>query len=123
MTPQQTVETFIAHVNALDMDAAVALLAEDVVYDNVPMPTVRGRAAAKAFLAQLPTESMHWEVHAIAASGNTVLTERTDRFVLMGGHALAIRVMGAFDVADGSITHWRDYFDLKQFMDQMPPPS
>ncbi|WP_448586242.1 limonene-1,2-epoxide hydrolase family protein [Thermaurantiacus sp.] len=119
LSPQQTVETFIARMNAMAIDEAVALLSEDVVYDNVPMPTVHGRAAARAFLAQLPAEAIDWEVHAIATTGNTVLTERTDRFVLPGGRQIAIRVMGAFEVRDGCITHWRDYFDLKQFTDQM----
>ncbi len=125
MTPLETVHLFLARVNALDLDGACALLAEDVVYDNVPMPTVHGRAAARAFLGQLPATAMDWELHAIAATGDsasgTVLTERTDRFTLADGRALAIRVMGAFDVAGGRITAWRDYFDLGQFMAQMTP--
>lgn len=121
MTPLETVHLFLARVNALDLDGACALLAEDVVYDNVPMPTVHGRAAARAFLGQLPATAIDWEVHAIAAAGATVLTERTDRFTLADGRTLAIRVMGAFDVADGEIAAWRDYFDLGQFMAQMAP--
>ena len=28
--------------------------------------------------------------------------------------------MGTFEVADGKITAWRDYFDMNQFMSQMP---
>jgi limonene-1,2-epoxide hydrolase len=28
-------------------------------------------------------------------------------------------VMGTFEVKDGKIAAWRDYFDMKQFMDQM----
>lgn len=119
MTPQQTVETFIARINAMQTESALALLADDVVYDNVPMPTIHGRDAARAFLAQLPYDAAEWIVHAIAAHGDTVLTERTDRFHL-GGKWLEIRVMGAFVVQDGQITHWRDYFDLGQFMAQMP---
>lgn len=125
MTPHEAVERFIALVNALDLDGACALLAADVVYDNVPMPTVHGRAAARAFLGQLPATAMDWEVHAIAATGDaergTVLTERTDRFTLADGRRLEIRVMGAFDVAGGQISAWRDYFDLGQFMAQMAP--
>jgi limonene-1,2-epoxide hydrolase len=27
--------------------------------------------------------------------------------------------MGAFEVREGKIAAWRDYFDMKQFMDQM----
>lgn len=29
--------------------------------------------------------------------------------------------MGAFEVHDGRITAWRDYFDMKQFQDQLTP--
>jgi limonene-1,2-epoxide hydrolase len=123
MTPQETVETFIARINAMETDAAMALLAEDVVYDNVPMPTVHGREAARAVLAQLPYDAAEWIIHAIAASGTTVLTERTDRFRMPGDRWIALRVMGAFEVRDGQITHWRDYFDLAQLMAQMSPPA
>jgi limonene-1,2-epoxide hydrolase len=28
-------------------------------------------------------------------------------------------VMGTFEVRDGKIAAWRDYFDMNQFMDQM----
>jgi limonene-1,2-epoxide hydrolase len=123
MTPLETVETFIARINAMETDAALSLLAEDVVYDNVPMPTVHGREAARAFLGQLPYDAAEWIVHAIAANGNMVLTERTDRFRLPGDRWIAIRVMGAFDVSDGEIRSWRDYFDLAQFMAQMTPEA
>jgi limonene-1,2-epoxide hydrolase len=28
--------------------------------------------------------------------------------------------MGTFEVDDGKITAWRDYFDMNQFMSQLP---
>ncbi|QMW21927.1 limonene-1,2-epoxide hydrolase family protein [Sandaracinobacteroides saxicola] len=118
MTAQAVVEQFIGHINAMETDAALALLADDVVYDNVPMPTLHGREAARAFLAQLPYDAAAWIVHAIAATGDTVLTERTDRFHV-GSRWIEIRVMGAFVVREGRISHWRDYFDLQQFMAQL----
>jgi limonene-1,2-epoxide hydrolase len=57
-------------------------------------------------------------VHAIATNGALVLTERTDHFK-MGDRWIAIRVMGTFDVQEGLITQWRDYFDLAEFMGQL----
>jgi limonene-1,2-epoxide hydrolase len=39
-----------------------------------------------------------------------VLTERTDAIVL-GRFRMAFWVCGRFEVVDGQITHWRDYFD------------
>ena len=58
-------------------------------------------------------------VDAIAADGGTVLTERHDVFTFANGE-IDLPVMGTFEVADGKITAWRDYFDMNQFMSQMP---
>lgn len=119
MTATETVQAFIAGFNRMDLDASFTLLADTVVYHNIPMQPLRGRDAARAFLGQLPFDAAEWITHAIAANGNTVLTERTDRF-RVNGRWVEIRVMGAFEVTDGRITAWRDYFDMAQFMAQMP---
>lgn len=122
MTPIATVEAFIAHLNAMALDKAWALLAPEVVYHNMPLAPVTGPAAVKAVFDQIPMKGMDWETHAIASTGgNVVLTERTDRFTLMDGREVALKVMGAFEVEGGRITHWRDYFDLNQWMVQMAP--
>ena len=118
MTPQHIVETFIAHWNACDIDAMIALCAEDIVYHNVPMEPIHGTAAMRAmvegFLADIAR--CEWQTHAIAANGAMVLTERTDIFHFKDGRRAAIRVMGTFEVgADGRITAWRDYFDMAEF--------
>jgi limonene-1,2-epoxide hydrolase len=118
MTPQQTVEAFIAHWNACDIEAMLALCAEDIVYHNIPMEPVGGtaqmRAMVEGFLANIA--SCDWQTHAIAANGNVVLTERTDGFNFKDGRKAAIRVMGTFELNDaGLITGWRDYFDMGEF--------
>ncbi len=48
-----------------------------------------------------------------------MLTERTDRFQI-GEKWLELPVMGSFELADGKITAWRDYFDMAQFQSQLP---
>lgn len=118
MTPQQTVEAFIGHWNACNIDAMLALCAEGIVYHNIPMEPVNGTAAMRVmiegFLADIA--SCDWQTHAIAANGNTVLTERTDIFNFKDGRRAAIRVMGTFDLdAEGRIAAWRDYFDMLEF--------
>lgn len=124
MTPQQTVEAFITHWNACDVDAMLALCAEDIVYHNIPMEPIHGttqmRAMVEGFLGDLA--GCDWQTHAIAASGNTVLTERTDGFTFKDGRRAAIRVMGTFELnADGKITAWRDYFDMAEFQREFAP--
>lgn len=118
MTPQETALAFIGHWNACDIGSMMALCADDIVYHNVPMEPIRGTAAMRAmvegFLANVA--ACDWIVHAIAATGNQVLTERTDGFTFKDGRRAAIRVMGTFDIgADGRITGWRDYFDWLEF--------
>lgn len=119
MTPQQTVEAFIGHWNACDIDAMLDLCAQGIVYHNIPMEPVHGTAAMRemvvGFLADIA--SCDWQTHAIAANGNTVLTERTDAFNFKDGRRAAVRVMGTFELDEaGHITAWRDYFDMAEFV-------
>jgi limonene-1,2-epoxide hydrolase len=111
--PTAVVERFIDHLRAVtDNDAAVRLLAVDVVYENSWMPTLRGRERVRKLfqaLIRIGTEvEMH--VHAISANGPTVLTERTD--VLQWGRLrVQFWICGRFDVHDGQIVVWREYYD------------
>ena len=50
-------------------------------------------------------------VAAIAADGAAVLTERTDALIF-GPLRLQFWICGVFEVHNGRITLWRDYFDL-----------
>lgn len=121
MTAQAVVEAFIDGFNRMDLEGSYALLSDGIVYHNIPMQPVTGTAGVRAFLDQMPFDAAEWIVHAIAANGDKVLTERTDRFRI-GGRWIEVRVMGTFEVHDGLITAWRDYFDLQQFLAQVNPP-
>lgn len=113
MTPLETVNAFIALINASDLDGALALCADDIEYDNVPMGTNHGLAAAREFLTPMVDgmDRVEWIVHREAATGAVVCNERTDRFHKGDRHA-DIPVMGVWEVHDGRITLWRDYFDM-----------
>ena len=47
------------------------------------------------------------------------LRNRVDVFKLRD-KTFEVPVMGTFEVSDGKINAWRDYFDLNQFTSQMP---
>lgn len=118
MSPRETVETFIGHWNSGEMEAVYAMCTPDVTWHNIPMEPIVGvdamREAVAGFMA--PVEACEWEIHAIAANGRSVLTERTDAFRLEDGRRAALPVMGIFEIApDGRIAAWRDYFDMAQF--------
>jgi limonene-1,2-epoxide hydrolase len=113
--PIQVVESFLQALEAKDVERALALMADDVVYQNVPFPADRGKSAVARTLRsfQKVFTDFHVEIRNIAARGDTVLTERVD--VLSGPLLyLDIWVCGTFEVKDGRITLWRDYFDLAE---------
>ena len=107
------VEDFLDALEAMDTERALALLADDVTYQNYPLPADHGKPAVtktlKRFLKLV--DQFRVENHNIAERDGVVLTERTD--VLIGRFVyLDIRVNGTFEVKDGKIVVWRDYFDV-----------
>ena len=120
MTPAETVDAFIAAIEARDMAAAVALLADDCVYDNVPMQPVVGAGTVGEVLGPMITScrEVDWVVHRQVAQGDLVMNERLDRFSI-DGRWVEVPVCGVWEVVDGRIRLWRDYFDLATFESQM----
>ena len=107
-----TVETFLYALQTQDFETLDSLLADDVVYQNVGLPTIRGRSRVVKLLRGMEGK-MGFEVkfHRNVAEGSTVLNERTDAIVL-GPLRVQFWVCGVFEVEDGRITLWRDYFDF-----------
>jgi limonene-1,2-epoxide hydrolase len=108
-----TVEVFLSALQDQDLDTAAAQLDDNLVYENVGYPTIRGRArAVKLFRGlQRPNLGFEAKIHRIAVNGATVLTERTDVLVI-GPMRMQFWVCGVFEVRNGRITLWRDYFDM-----------
>lgn len=106
------VETFLNALQDQDFTTIDALLADDVVYQNVGLPTINGRARVVKLLRGMEGK-MGFEVrfHRNVAEGSTVLNERTDAMVF-GPLRLQFWVCGVFEVENGRITLWRDYFDV-----------
>ena len=67
-----------------------------------------------------------WEIVRQVSSGDlaegTVLNERDDR-VEIHGRRTTLPVAGVFEVRDGRITLWRDYFDKETLLAAMSPPG
>ncbi len=111
-SPADVVRAFLEALAAADTDRAVGLVAEDLVYENVSLPTIRGRQRFANGARTFAERNVGFEVriHRIAESGSTVLTERTDA-LCFGRFRSQFWVCGIFEVHDGTITLWRDYFD------------
>jgi len=107
-----TVEVLLAALQNQDADGMGAVLDDNLVYQNVGFPTIRGRARAmKLFRAMEGRVGVEVKIHRIAVNGSSVLTERTDVLVF-GRLRLQFWVCGVFEVSGGRITLWRDYFDM-----------
>jgi limonene-1,2-epoxide hydrolase len=98
-----------------DAEALRPFFTDDVVYHNMPMDPAVGIDAAVAFIEgffgmcqAMVIENLH-----IAVRGDVVLTERVDTFTV-GETVAPLPVMGTFELRDGKICAWRDYFDLGQ---------
>jgi limonene-1,2-epoxide hydrolase len=112
---ERVVREFCDAFSKHDAEALRPFFTEDVVYHNIPMDPAVGIDAAVAFIEGFfgMCESMVIENVHVAVRDNVVLTERIDTFTV-GKVVAPLQVMGTFELRDGKISAWRDYFDLAQ---------
>jgi limonene-1,2-epoxide hydrolase len=113
------IDDFIAAWGAKDLERIMSFFAPDAVYTNVPMdPPNRGTEAIRAMIGGIlgMAQDVEFVVHQQAENPATgiVMNERTDRFKLANGRWAALRVMGVFELREGKILAWRDYFDMAE---------
>ena len=123
MSPLATLEACFKAVERFDFDTAFGFFAEDCDYRNMPDPdTVHvGPKAARAFLEAFfaPTSANELIVVRAVEQGPVVMIERLDRHKV-GEAWLELPVTGVFEVRDGKITVWHDYFDRAYLQLQWP---
>jgi limonene-1,2-epoxide hydrolase len=111
------VEDFLAALKKLDVERALSLMSDEIVYQNVPFPPDRGKRAVERTLRAMLKLVNEFDVrmHNIAERDGVVLTERTDigRGPLVN---MEFWVCGTFEVKHGKIAVWRDRFDLGEFL-------
>ena len=107
------VRDFCAAWSRRDVDELLEFFTDDAVYHNIPIDPVQGKDGIRAMLQLFvpPSEEISFEILHIASNGDVVLTERIDRF-RMGGKDVVLPVSGTFEIRDGKIAAWRDYFDM-----------
>lgn len=110
------VERFLTALTHSDVDTAVALTTDDLVWHNVGVPPLRGARAVQA-LQGLARPWMRFDVilHNVTSDGSVVLTERTDLLAL-GPVTLEFWVCGTFELRDGKVAVWRDYFSMRDML-------
>jgi limonene-1,2-epoxide hydrolase len=111
--PADVVVDFLDAWKRYDLDAALELVTEDLVYTNVSLPTVHGRDRLELLARPIIREDrvgFTAYLHHVATDGDVVLTDRTDELTFRRFTA-RFWVYGRFVVRDEKIAVWRDSFD------------
>lgn len=111
------IRDFCAAWSRLDTDELVNFFTEDGVYHNMPAQPVAGHAALKQFIGGFISnwDKTEWKVLNLLADGDMVMAERLDCTVA-GGKPVDLPCFGIFEMRDGKIAVWRDYFDMATFI-------
>jgi ketosteroid isomerase-like protein len=117
--PIEIVRTAIERVGVLDIEGALELVADDFVLelpfraDGGPRRMEAGEAAA--FMRLLPKLFTRMDFSDVAVHGalpdGTVVAEYRSDGLTRSGRAYPNRYVAMFEVGDGRITRWREFFD------------
>ena len=114
---EAVIRAFIGDWSTLDADRLASYFTEDGTYHNMPTQPVSGRDNVRQFIAGFLANwtETNWELVNLVAHGDLVFTERLDRTRTTQGD-VDLPCAGVFEMQDGRIRVWRDYFDLGTFM-------
>ena len=108
----EMVREFLQAWERRDTEHIVERFAVNGVYHSIPLTPIVSRDAIRAFVAgfeDVPPGRL--EIRHQVAAEHVVLNERTD-FIRLNGKPVTLPISGVFEIADGHITAWREYFDL-----------
>jgi len=111
--PDTVVREFLKAWEARDLDSIMEYFDDNAEYENVPVPPLKGRADIRIFIGGILYAFKNIEVviHQQVSNGGIVMNERTDTICAESGAQVPLRVMGIFEIRDGKIVKWSDYFD------------
>jgi limonene-1,2-epoxide hydrolase len=120
MGAEDVVRDFCDAWSNRNVDELLNFFADDAVYHNMPIDPVQGKDGIRNMLNLFVpgAETITFEIVHIASSGTVVHTERVDSFD-MGDKRVVLPVAGVFELRDGKIAAWRDYFDMAAWTSQM----
>src|SRR5437764_11809022 len=113
---EQVVRDFVAAWSRLDADELVGFFTPNGSYHNMMNKPVSGRDALRTFIGGFLKRwsSTEWEILNIVSHDSIVIAERVDR-TKIGDRGIDLPCCGVFEMQDGKIKVWRDYFDLATF--------
>jgi limonene-1,2-epoxide hydrolase len=114
---ETTIREFIHAWSTLDAEELAGYFTEDGIYHNMPIQPVVGRDNIKTFIAGFSASwtTTAWEITNIIAQGDLVFVERVDK-TTAGEKSVDLPCVGVFELENGKIRVWRDYFDIGTYM-------
>lgn len=113
---EKVIREFIAAWSNLDAGELASYFTEDGIYHNIPTAPVQGRDNIRQFITGFirQWDSTDWEIVSLLAEGDRVMVERLDKTVVSGS-PVHLPCFGYFELENGQIKIWRDYFDLATY--------
>lgn len=117
---EATIREFIEAWSGLNAENLAAYFTDDGTYHNIPASAVSGRENIAQFITGFTEhwQSTDWEIISLVADGDRVIAERIDRTVV-NGRPVDLPAVGVFEMEQGKIKVWRDYFDLATYTEAL----
>jgi len=110
--PEELVSAMLTAWERRDTDFIIGHFADDAVYHAMPLSPIVGKAALAHWVRtfeDVPPGRL--EVRHQTARGDVVMNERIDR-ITVEGVEVTLPICAVFEVENGLVTAWREYFDL-----------
>jgi limonene-1,2-epoxide hydrolase len=113
---ENIIREFIGAWSRLNVDELVDYFTEDGTYYNMPTTPVSGHANLKQMIGGFLKDwtKTDWDILNLVSNGDVVIAERLDR-TKVGDIAVDLPCCGVFEMENGKIKMWRDYFDMATF--------
>ncbi len=117
---EAVIRNFIEAWSRLDPKELASYFTDDGVYYNIPAQPVGGRENVENMIRGFtaPWTATDWEIVTLISSGDVVIAERVDR-TKAGDKSVDLPCVGIFELQDGKIKVWRDYFDMETYTRSM----
>jgi limonene-1,2-epoxide hydrolase len=112
VTNDAMIREFLAAWERRDTPYILDCFTADAVYHSIPLTPIVGKEAIEEFVtkfADVPPGRL--EVRHQVAAGDIVMNERVD-YITINGTAVVLPICGVFEIEEGRIKAWREYFDL-----------
>jgi len=105
------VRAFVSAWEHRDTDFIVECLTDDAVYHAIPLTPIEGKGAVAAWVRGFDGKTPgRLAIRHQVATRDVVMNERMD-VITLNGRTVTLPICAVFEMHDGQIAAWREYFD------------